>query len=246
MSSRPRSRSRSQSRDARQIARQKQRQQEAARSRQQADEVARYFTRSERLQYIAPAGLGRHGGCLLLRELDDDGAVARRLVVKYSLNEKEDDDLRNEYRWLQRMRGAEHIGQLIELAEASLELRSLEDAPRSENVDDGGGGGSGSGSGGNADNGGNADDGNELRRPTLALEVGGPQILGESLTTYLLLPITIHAVYISTVSCCRNTVWLLPAIPGLLRSTSYIYTCIHCKEVHLTYIFIVHRARHHA
>lgn len=170
-----------------------------------AEEVSRYFTSNPRLQYVAPAGIGRHGGVLLLRENDDKGELVRRFVVKYSLNEKEDDDLRNEYRFLKRMRGAEHVGQLIELAEASLELRSLVNAPRAETADggqaggaggsggsggSGGGGGSGdangsddasgSGGAGGSDGGGNANDGNadqgnEPRRPTLALEVSSLQ-----------------------------------------------------------------------
>ncbi len=142
-----------------------------------ADEVGRYFSSNARLRYVAPAGIGRHGGVLLLRETDDVGRLVRRLVVKYSLNEKEDDALRNEYHWLRRLRGAEHIGQLVDLDDTSLELRTLSNAPRYN--DDGqdpadarntGGGGGGSASGSGAV-GQDADGQDSGRRPTLALEV---------------------------------------------------------------------------
>ncbi|RYP45932.1 hypothetical protein DL768_007800 [Monosporascus sp. mg162] len=135
-----------------------------------ADEVASYFRSNPRLRYIEPAGIGRHGGVLLLRENDDGGRMKRRLVIKYSLNPKEDDALRNEHRWLKRLRGAEHIGQLVELADASLELVSLKNAPRSQVDGQTAPDHAGAGEAGTAAGNQSADGKDNGRRPTLALE----------------------------------------------------------------------------
>ncbi|RYP41178.1 hypothetical protein DL767_001182 [Monosporascus sp. MG133] len=135
-----------------------------------ADEVASYFRSNPRLRYVEPAGIGRHGGVLLLRENDDGGRMKRRLVIKYSLNPKEDDALRNEHRWLKRLRGAEHIGQLVELADASLELVSLKNAPRSQGDGQTAPGQADAGEAGPAAGNQSADDKDNGRRPTLALE----------------------------------------------------------------------------
>ncbi|KAI8948690.1 hypothetical protein F4801DRAFT_591686 [Xylaria longipes] len=57
---------------------------------------------------------------------------ARKIVVKYSYGclapDKQsdaDEDLRNEYQWLKRLRGAEHIAQLIDMADCSLQLPGI-------------------------------------------------------------------------------------------------------------------------
>ncbi|KAI0537083.1 hypothetical protein GGR58DRAFT_514046 [Xylaria digitata] len=57
---------------------------------------------------------------------------ARKIVVKYSFGSlspdkksNADDDLRNEYQWLKRLRGAEHIGQLIDMADCSLNIPGI-------------------------------------------------------------------------------------------------------------------------
>ncbi|KAI0451612.1 hypothetical protein F5B21DRAFT_516632 [Xylaria acuta] len=59
---------------------------------------------------------------------------ARKIIIKYSFGglalDKQsdaDEDLRNEYRWLKRLRGAEHIGQLIDMADCSLQLPGISD-----------------------------------------------------------------------------------------------------------------------
>ncbi|KAI1383726.1 uncharacterized protein F4822DRAFT_433666 [Hypoxylon trugodes] len=86
------------------------------------DAVGVYFTKNPKLQYIGVAGIGRHGGALLFREWDDGDVPVRRIVVKYSLHAKVDANLRNETQWLERLRGAEHIGQIIPLADAQLDV----------------------------------------------------------------------------------------------------------------------------
>ncbi|RYP60317.1 hypothetical protein DL770_010015 [Monosporascus sp. CRB-9-2] len=136
-----------------------------------ADEVASYFRGNPRLRYIEPAGIGRHGGVLLLRENDDRGRMKRRLVIKYSLNPKEDDALRNEHRWLKRLRGAEHIGQLVELADASLELVSLKNTPPSQDDGQTTPGQADAREAAPAAGNQSADDKDNGRRPTLALEI---------------------------------------------------------------------------
>ncbi|KAI3325931.1 hypothetical protein HD806DRAFT_488679 [Xylariaceae sp. AK1471] len=98
-------------------------------------EVANYFTQNPRLEFVGFAGLGRHGGALLLEEKGESKTdQGRKLVVKYSLgglsNDKQrdsDDDLRNEYRWLKMLRGAEHIVKLVDLADCSLQLPGISD-----------------------------------------------------------------------------------------------------------------------
>ncbi|KAI1361327.1 hypothetical protein F5Y08DRAFT_342794 [Xylaria arbuscula] len=80
-------------------------------------EVAAVFTKNPANKFVGFAGLGRHGGALILQEHDEHGTPKRKVVVKYSLGEltgdKQSDadaDLRNEYHWLLKLRGAEHIG----------------------------------------------------------------------------------------------------------------------------------------
>ncbi|KAI0414741.1 hypothetical protein F5X98DRAFT_377482 [Xylaria grammica] len=103
--------------------------QEEAEVRRLGAEVASQFTQNPRFKFLGNAGLGRHGGALILAEASSEGREARKIVVKYSYGSlspdeqsNADNDLRNEYMWLKRLRGAEHIGQLIDLAECSLLL----------------------------------------------------------------------------------------------------------------------------
>ncbi|KAI1745095.1 hypothetical protein F4680DRAFT_467300 [Xylaria scruposa] len=95
-------------------------------------EVSEYFTHRPGVQFVGFAGLGRHGGAILLDEKDPDGKLLRKLVIKYSLGElagdqhsNADDDLRNEYRWLEILRGAEHIVRLVPFADCSLNLPGI-------------------------------------------------------------------------------------------------------------------------
>jgi len=95
-------------------------------------EVVGYFASNPRLKFDKFAGLGRHGGALLMEEKGMDGAPGRKLVIKYSLGSlatdqqrDADDDLRNEYRWLKMLRGCEHIVQLIDMADCSLLLPGI-------------------------------------------------------------------------------------------------------------------------
>ncbi|KAI3334166.1 hypothetical protein F4824DRAFT_512449 [Ustulina deusta] len=90
-------------------------------------EVAAYFTRNPGIEFVGFAGVGRHGGALILEEKDDGGELLRKLVVKYSLGDltgdpdsNADEDLRNEYHWLEKLRGAEHIIRLVYFADCSL------------------------------------------------------------------------------------------------------------------------------
>ncbi|KAI4867445.1 hypothetical protein F4820DRAFT_467885 [Hypoxylon rubiginosum] len=87
-----------------------------------ADQIARNFTVNPKLKYLGLAGVGRHGGALLFGDMDDDGKVLRKIVVKYSLNQAADDDLRNEANFLNMLSGAEHIAQIIPLAETDLNI----------------------------------------------------------------------------------------------------------------------------
>ncbi|KAI0437402.1 hypothetical protein F4803DRAFT_556048 [Xylaria telfairii] len=96
-------------------------------------EVAEYFTRRPGVEFVGFAGLGRHGGALILDE-KEDGRLLRKLVIKYSLGtlssderSNADDDLRNEYRCLQMLAGAEHIVQLVPFADCSLHLPGISD-----------------------------------------------------------------------------------------------------------------------
>ncbi|KAI1262554.1 hypothetical protein F5Y18DRAFT_430101 [Xylariaceae sp. FL1019] len=100
-------------------------------------EIRDYFKSFQRFKVGGLAGLGRHGGALLMAEKDDQGKPFRKLVVKFSLGQyaiddddanNADEDLMNEVKWLKMLRGAEHvsyIGQLIHLAETSVEGQGL-------------------------------------------------------------------------------------------------------------------------
>ncbi|KAI1774947.1 hypothetical protein F4818DRAFT_451897 [Hypoxylon cercidicola] len=87
-----------------------------------ADRIARYFLPNQRLKYLGLEGAGRHGGILLFSEQDDSGRPFRKIVIKYPLSAQMDDDLRNEAKWLNVLKGAEHIGRVIPLAEAEINL----------------------------------------------------------------------------------------------------------------------------
>ncbi|KAI0157726.1 hypothetical protein GGR57DRAFT_500676 [Xylariaceae sp. FL1272] len=80
------------------------------------NEVRDYFNSFPKFKVDKLAGLGRHGGALLLSENDDEGNRLRRIVVKFSLGQyasdeksNADEDLRNEVTWLMMLRGAEHV-----------------------------------------------------------------------------------------------------------------------------------------
>ncbi|KAI0470675.1 hypothetical protein GGR56DRAFT_683716 [Xylariaceae sp. FL0804] len=116
--------------------------------RQLGREVANHFTHVNRdLVFQDFAGIGRHGGALIFRENErhiTGGPLRsllrrqqqqqrrhniRRLVVKYSLGALSPDEqsamdadaqLRNEHRWLQLLRGAEHVVQLVDLPGTAL------------------------------------------------------------------------------------------------------------------------------
>ncbi|KAI0554499.1 hypothetical protein F4679DRAFT_526282 [Xylaria curta] len=95
-------------------------------------QVSEYFTHRPGVEFVGFAGLGRHGGAILLEEKDPDGQLFRKLVIKYSLgaltsdqHSNADDDLRNEYRWLEMLRGAEHIARLVPFADCSLNLPGI-------------------------------------------------------------------------------------------------------------------------
>lgn len=92
-------------------------------------EVAGYFTCNPRVRLRGFAGLGRHGGTIVLSEEGSAEHQARNIVVKYSYGSLSPDeqsdadaDLRNEYNCLKRLRGAEHIVQLISMADSILNL----------------------------------------------------------------------------------------------------------------------------
>ncbi|RYC65594.1 hypothetical protein CHU98_g647 [Xylaria longipes] len=100
--------------------------------RRLGEEVAGYFTCNPKFKFVGHAGLGRHGGALILSEEASAEQNARKIVVKYSYGclapDKQsdaDEDLRNEYQWLKRLRGAEHIAQLIDMADCSLQLPGI-------------------------------------------------------------------------------------------------------------------------
>lgn len=95
-------------------------------------EVAAVFTRNPANQFLGFAGVGRHGGALILQENDAQGQMRRKAVVKYSLGELTGDeesdadaDLRNEFRWLQILRGAEHIVRLVPFADCKLTIPGM-------------------------------------------------------------------------------------------------------------------------
>jgi len=92
-------------------------------------EVAGYFTADSRYKFIGFAGMGRHGGALILSVRDTPGKAKRRIVIKYSFgaltldrHSNADEDLRNEYKWLRRLQGCEHIVQLIPMADCSINI----------------------------------------------------------------------------------------------------------------------------
>ncbi|KAI0185731.1 hypothetical protein EV127DRAFT_194547 [Xylaria flabelliformis] len=100
--------------------------------RQLGREVSRYFTRRPGVEFAGFAGIGRHGGAFILEEKNAAGQLLRKLVIKYSLGElatdeesNADDDLRNEYEWLEMLRGAEHIVRLVPFADCSLDLPGI-------------------------------------------------------------------------------------------------------------------------
>ncbi|KAJ2976556.1 hypothetical protein NUW58_g8054 [Xylaria curta] len=96
--------------------------------------VAGYFTSNQRFTFVGHAGLGRHGGTLILSEAASSEQDARKIIIKYSYGQlaldkqsDADEQLRNEYQWLKRLRGAEHIVQLIDMADCSLHLPGISD-----------------------------------------------------------------------------------------------------------------------
>ncbi|KAI0878149.1 hypothetical protein GGS24DRAFT_487448 [Hypoxylon argillaceum] len=100
--------------------------------RRLGQEVAEYFTYNPNINFVGFAGLGRHGGALIMEEKVGPDQAVRKLVVKYSLgslssdeDSDSDDQLRNEYRWLEMLRGAEHIVQLVPFADCSLNLPGI-------------------------------------------------------------------------------------------------------------------------
>ncbi|KAI1653106.1 hypothetical protein F4813DRAFT_375838 [Daldinia decipiens] len=93
---------------------------ETARMAALADKISTYFTPNENLVYRGVAGIGRHGGAIIF--LDRRRHPSRKIVVKYSISDQADADLRNEAQFLEMLRGAEHIGQTIPLAEATLNV----------------------------------------------------------------------------------------------------------------------------
>ncbi|KAI1412523.1 hypothetical protein F5Y13DRAFT_199774 [Hypoxylon sp. FL1857] len=86
-----------------------------------AARVATHFT-SRRLKYLDIGGIGRYGGALVFREHDENNVPVRKILVKYSHSLEGDEALRNEAEWLGRLRGAEHIVQMIPLAETNLNV----------------------------------------------------------------------------------------------------------------------------
>ncbi|KAI0536117.1 hypothetical protein GGR58DRAFT_528644 [Xylaria digitata] len=94
--------------------------------------AAGFIARNPRLRFVDFAGLGRHGGALILEQRGERDQDLGRLVVKYSLGEytgdpysNADDDLRNEHYWLRMLKGCEHIVQLVPFADCSLNLPGI-------------------------------------------------------------------------------------------------------------------------
>lgn len=90
-----------------------------------ADQISRYFVepnQNQKLQYLGLAGVGRHGGALLFNERGDDGRPSRKIIVKYSLTQEADWDLQNEAHWLNVLKGAEHIVEIITLPGATVDV----------------------------------------------------------------------------------------------------------------------------
>lgn len=95
-------------------------------------EVANQFTQNPKLEFIGFAGLGRHGGALILNHKGDEKMPAGKMVIKYSLGGLSTDDqsdsdqhMRNEYRFLKMLRGAEHIVRLIDFPDCTLNLPGI-------------------------------------------------------------------------------------------------------------------------
>ena len=117
-------------------------------------EIKKYFT-NEGLQFRTVIAQGNHGGAVPFDQwlpVEPDPAAApgaanndapeailqrRQLVMKYALDTREDaasendEDLRNEFRWLRLLRGAEHIIQI--LPEYNYLWRSGRNRNRSDN-----------------------------------------------------------------------------------------------------------------
>ncbi|KAF2963807.1 hypothetical protein GQX73_g9752 [Xylaria multiplex] len=96
-----------------------------------------FITRNPRLRFIDFAGLGRHGGALILEERGILDQIIRRFIIKYSLGDYTGDpysnadmDLRNEHRWLRLLQGCEHIVQLVPFADCSLNLPGISNGER--------------------------------------------------------------------------------------------------------------------
>ncbi|KAI0599730.1 hypothetical protein F4775DRAFT_599935 [Biscogniauxia sp. FL1348] len=114
----------------------------SVRSREAAEFVAsmaKHFDERPRLSFIKHLGIGRHGGTMLFERLNSAGQVMRKIVIKYSLGNlspdvqsNADDDLRNEFKCLAALKGAEHIGQLVYCADTSLEIPGVSDGDRSQ------------------------------------------------------------------------------------------------------------------
>ncbi|KAI1429204.1 hypothetical protein F5Y12DRAFT_710418 [Xylaria sp. FL1777] len=106
-------------------------------------EVAAYFTRNPGIEFVGFAGVGRHGGALILAQKNSEGQLQRKLVIKYSLggltgdpDSNADEDLRNEFYWLQRLRGAEHIVRLVPFADCSLKIPGMSDGEKTQKDSD--------------------------------------------------------------------------------------------------------------
>ncbi|KAI2643229.1 hypothetical protein GGS21DRAFT_485736 [Xylaria nigripes] len=100
--------------------------------------VAQGFISQPRFTFVGFAGLGRHGGTLMLLE-QKSPEESRKVVIKYSYGElsldKEsdaDEHLRNEYEILLRLRGAEHIVRLIHLADHKLNIPGISNGESSQ------------------------------------------------------------------------------------------------------------------
>ncbi|KAI0965454.1 hypothetical protein F4678DRAFT_485279 [Xylaria arbuscula] len=100
-------------------------------------EVAQHFTQNPAIEFVGFAGVGRHGGALILAEKNEQGELQRKMVVKYSLGKltgdpksNADEDLRNEFYWLERLRGAEHIVRLVPFADCTLKLPGISDGEK--------------------------------------------------------------------------------------------------------------------
>lgn len=108
-------------------------------------EVARYFVSNPKYRFEGFAGLGRHGGALILFEQASEERAARRMVIKYSYghlsldpDSDADADLRNEYHWLKRLRGAEHIVQLVPMSDCSIFIPGVSSSQGNEGSSSGG------------------------------------------------------------------------------------------------------------